>query len=153
MRMIPFAPSERLRPFVRAITLVETSDASTSAPVPEPGLLLGIRFSGTAALCEGNVASRLPDSGLTGIRSTVHRIHTSARGGIVVVAFQTAVGASPKQFASILRFRRVVAGHGSGATLTALAHEAGYFDQSYLIRDVRSFTGEPPERFLSGVYC
>jgi AraC-like DNA-binding protein len=257
MRMIPFTPSERLAPYVRGITIVEANAASPSAPLPEPGLLLGIRFAGSARLLDNGMSTPLANSSVTGLRTTLRRLHTSAGGGIVVVAFRTlgaahffeeplhelfgnvvgladlaggdsvaaieeriteatthatriaivddylvsrlraraaepivaaaasalcgargavriatlakrlhvgqdglekrfrrAVGASPKQFASILRFRRLVAGYRAGSSLTTLAHEAGYFDQSHLIRDFRSFTGEPPERFLaSGTYC
>jgi AraC-like DNA-binding protein len=68
--------------------------------------------------------------------------------------FRRVAGASPKQLASIARFRSVVAGFERGETLTALAHRAGYFDQSHLIREFRSFTGEAPEAFLSArLHC
>jgi AraC-like DNA-binding protein len=62
--------------------------------------------------------------------------------------FRRVVGASPKQLASIARFREVVSGFERGETLTSLAHTAGYFDQSHLIREFRAFTGEAPEAFL-----
>ena len=58
------------------------------------------------------------------------------------------VGASPKQFASIVRFRRAVAAQTSNQTLAALAQATGYFDQSHLAREFRAFTGEPPSRFF-----
>jgi AraC-like DNA-binding protein len=62
--------------------------------------------------------------------------------------FQRAVGASPKQLASIIRFRRAVAGYAPGLPLTQLAHDTGYFDQSHLIREFRAFTGLAPRDFL-----
>ena len=62
--------------------------------------------------------------------------------------FRRMAGASPKQFASIIRFRRAVAAHASQQTLAALAHATGYFDQSHLAREFRAFTGEPPSRFF-----
>jgi len=257
MRSESFQPSERLRPFVLAIRVVETDtdtgkeSATISAPLPEAGLILAIRYAGRAELIEGTAAHAVPDATLTGVRTAVRRIRTSPGGGVVVAPFRAIgamqffdaplhelfggmaalldlarahevdrlqtclaeagttaqraaivdrylcsrlnarrpdpvvaaavsaigrargairiaplarelglstdrlekrfrriVGASPKQLASVLRFRRVVARYRAGVTLTQLAHDAGYFDQSHLIRDFRSFTGQPPGEFL-----
>jgi AraC-like DNA-binding protein len=62
--------------------------------------------------------------------------------------FRRAVGASPKQLASLLRLRRAIDGYRPGLSLTRLAQEAGYFDQSHFIRAFRAATGESPGRFL-----
>jgi AraC-like DNA-binding protein len=65
-----------------------------------------------------------------------------------------AVGASPKQLASILRLRRAVDAYRPGASLTRLSADAGYFDQSHFIREFRSVTGEAPQRFFgAGDHC
>jgi AraC-like DNA-binding protein len=56
----------------------------------------------------------------------------------------------PKQFASIVRLRAAVESYGRGSSLTTVAHDAGYFDQFHFVRTFRSFTGEPPQRFLPG---
>jgi methylphosphotriester-DNA--protein-cysteine methyltransferase len=252
-----FPPSEPLRHFVEKIQVMETDAPTTRAVLPSPGVVLGIRYAGSATLVEGSVPRRLGNSGVTGIRTTLRRMHTSAGGGIVVVNFRTlgaaqffeqplheifgemvrldeleaqseldgieervalaatpsdrarvvdaflckrlrdrspdplvaaaaaairsrggvlrihalakelgtsqdplekrfrrTIGASPKQFASIIRFLRVVRGFERGKPLTELAHEAGYYDQPHLVHDFRSFTGEAPERFLrSGEHC
>jgi AraC-like DNA-binding protein len=254
VRVHRFLPSERLQPFVRAFTIVETIETTAqtlSAPLPEPGLILGLRFAGSASLLEGAAVRPLPNACVTGVRTSIRRICTSPGGGIIVTAFRPlgaaqffdeplhelhndlvalsdvsrrshvtqlelrlcaarthaqrvaivddylcsrlttrepdpivaeavwtirrtggagrvgplskhlglsrdrfekrfrrVVGASPKQFASILRFRRAVAGYRAGFTLARLATDAGYFDQSHLVRDFRSFTGEAPGEFL-----
>jgi AraC-like DNA-binding protein len=62
------------------------------------------------------------------------------------------VGASPKQLASIVRFRHAVRAYRPGLTLTQLAYDAGYFDQSHLIREFRAFTGLTPRDFLRSPY-
>jgi len=68
--------------------------------------------------------------------------------------FRRLVGASPKQFASIVRLRGAVESYRRGSSLSTIAHDAGYFDQSHFIRTFRSFTGEPPQRFLrDGKFC
>ena len=247
-----FAPSAPLEPFVEKIQVMETDGPTTRAVLPSPGIVLGIRYAGSALLVEGGEPRRVGNTGVTGIRTTLRRMVTSAGGGIVVVNFRTlgaaqffeqplheifgemipldelhgrseldcveervalsgspsgrarvvddflrkrlrdkapdplvaaaagairtrggalriralakalgtsqdplekrfrrAIGASPKQYASIVRFLRVVRGFERGRPLTELAHEAGYYDQPHLVRDFRSFTGEAPERFLS----
>lgn len=68
--------------------------------------------------------------------------------------FRRLVGSSPKQFASIVRLRAAVDSYRRGSSLATIAHEAGYFDQSHFVRTFRSFTGEPPQRFLrDGKFC
>jgi AraC-like DNA-binding protein len=62
--------------------------------------------------------------------------------------FRRVVGASPKKFASIVRLRNVVRLRRSGHSLTEIAHEAGYTDQSHFIRDFRRFAGMAPEAFF-----
>lgn len=65
--------------------------------------------------------------------------------------FRSAVGATPKQLATILRVKTAVELHRSGVTLTDAALEAGYFDQSHFIREFKLFTGLSPRRFFDGV--
>ena len=68
--------------------------------------------------------------------------------------FRRVVGASPKQYASIIRLRHAIALHRSGASLTRAAIDAGYFDQSHFNRDFRSMTGVAPQQFFkSGEHC
>jgi AraC-like DNA-binding protein len=98
MRSESFQPSERLRPFVLAIRVVETGrdgdtdDPTISAPLPEAGLIFAIRYAGYAELIEGGSARRVPDASLTGVRTAIRRICTSPKGGVVVAPFR-AIGA------------------------------------------------------------
>ena len=67
--------------------------------------------------------------------------------------FRRSVGASPKQFSSIVRLRNVIGGHSPDESLSDAAHAAGYFDQSHFIKNFRVFTGlSPHEFFQSGSY-
>jgi len=65
--------------------------------------------------------------------------------------FKAAVGFTPKRFAGIRRFRRVLdvvnAGGFESPDWAALAIECGYFDQSHLIADFRRFAGMTPSRY------
>jgi AraC-like DNA-binding protein len=62
--------------------------------------------------------------------------------------FRRTIGAGPKQFAAMLRLRRALEAHQSGAELGRLALAAGYCDQSHFIRALRRATGQPPRAFL-----
>lgn len=62
--------------------------------------------------------------------------------------FRRLVGASPKQFATIVRVRQAVELSRQSPSLTALALDAGYYDQSHFIRDFRAITGDAPGHFF-----
>lgn len=257
MRVTSFRPRDRLAPFVRQFTIVETEEEATRSLVPDGAVVAGFRFGGSACLLENGSATLVPDATLAGMRDTVRRMRTSRGGGVVLAMFREggaaaflgaplhelfgatvaldcllpprevaaaasrvaaaadharriaafeeflllrldgsrvdplvtaavraihadpgsvriaplaaalgisqdrlekrfrrAVGASPKRLASILRMRRAVESYRSGASLTRVAADAGYFDQSHFNRAFRSATGEPPQRFFgSDEHC
>lgn len=63
-----------------------------------------------------------------------------------------AAGLSPKLLARIVRFQRVFAAwRDDPASLSRVALECGYFDQSHLVRDFRDFAGAPPAGFLAAL--
>jgi len=64
--------------------------------------------------------------------------------------FQEHVGLSPKILCNILRFNSIVyQGQKEPApSLTQLTYQQGFFDQSHLVHNFRSFTGLPPGRFF-----
>ncbi len=66
--------------------------------------------------------------------------------------FAAAAGLSPKLLARIVRFQRVFAAwRDDPASLSRVALECGYFDQSHLVRDFRDFAGAPPAGFLAAL--
>jgi methylphosphotriester-DNA--protein-cysteine methyltransferase len=62
--------------------------------------------------------------------------------------FRTTVGATPKQYASIVRLRHLIKTFPAYHSLTDASYEAGYYDQSHFIRDFRLFTGQTPKDFF-----
>jgi AraC-like DNA-binding protein len=62
--------------------------------------------------------------------------------------FRSVAGATPKQFASIVRLRRLISKYPSYSSLTQASYDAGYFDQSHFIREFRGFTGQSPKDFF-----
>ena len=65
--------------------------------------------------------------------------------------FSAYVGANPKEFSRIIRFQQAL--HRlevyPQTTLTALAYECGYFDQSHLIKDFKALSGYTPGEYLA----
>jgi AraC-like DNA-binding protein len=60
-------------------------------------------------------------------------------------------GLTPKHLARVLRFRHAcrIARGARSLNWSAIALDAGYYDQSHFIRDFREFTGETPMAVLS----
>lgn len=69
--------------------------------------------------------------------------------------FRSAIGASPKQLAMLVRIRRAISlASQSPASLARVALDAGYFDQSHFNREFRAVTGESPRQFFrAGTHC
>jgi AraC-like DNA-binding protein len=89
MQVTMVAPSARLAPFVRRFTIVETDAEATRMLLPEHGLVLGIRFGGSASLVHADAsATRVADATITGIVGAARRMRTSAGGGVVLAAFR-----------------------------------------------------------------
>lgn len=65
--------------------------------------------------------------------------------------FSTAVGLSPKQLSKIIRLQATLKllVNNRVTSLTALAHEADYYDQAHFIKDFKEFTGVSPKKFFS----
>lgn len=93
------------------------------------------------------VASR----GRSSIASIVQEVGWSQRH--FIAQFKHEIGVSPKVFARMLRFGRVVRAIRAGQTadLADLAVASGYYDQSHLNRDVREFAGTTPGELLESL--
>lgn len=64
--------------------------------------------------------------------------------------FSQYMGIAPKLFCKINRFQQSLALVNSNSqTLTGVAYDAGYFDQSHFIREFKMFTGITPSAFAS----
>ena len=74
-------PQDRVGFLIGLIQQVGT----TSLLIPEPGIVLGLRYCGSATQLEDGTARRLPDATLTGLRGKARRMRTSAGGGPYVV--------------------------------------------------------------------
>ena len=67
--------------------------------------------------------------------------------------FSGLIGLNPKQFLRIVRFQNVLRMKKTGfkGSLTALAQESGYYDQSHFVNDFKNITGSAPKKFFSDI--
>ena len=64
--------------------------------------------------------------------------------------FLETIGITPKQFLKIVRFQNAiyVKSKNSALSLTEIAHNCGYFDQSHMINDFRTLAGISPKQYF-----
>jgi len=65
--------------------------------------------------------------------------------------FKQFSGFNPKLFSRIIRFQAVLDKYGDKEkSLTEIAYECGYYDQSHFIQDFKEFSGHNPKEYFSG---
>ncbi len=65
--------------------------------------------------------------------------------------FKQSAGFSPKRYTRIIRFQQAMNQYGiHQKTLTQIAYECGYYDQSHFIHDFKAFSGYHPKTFFAG---
>lgn len=65
--------------------------------------------------------------------------------------FKEFSGFSPKFYSRIIRFQSAVKQYGiKNKSLTEIAYDCGYFDQSHFIHEFKEFSGYHPKHFFSG---
>jgi AraC-like DNA-binding protein len=71
--------------------------------------------------------------------------------GHLIRSFNHRIGVTPKRYARILRFHRLIGlvQRAGPVHWAALASELGYTDQAHLIKEFRGFTGITPGQFLA----
>jgi AraC-like DNA-binding protein len=64
--------------------------------------------------------------------------------------FKAYAGFSPKMYLRLVRLSNALKQDGRTKSLTQIANECGYYDQSHFIHDVKAFTGYHPGFYFSG---
>ncbi len=65
--------------------------------------------------------------------------------------FKNLVGFTPKSFARLVRFKSLAGNYSKGKqTLTEIAYDFGYYDQSHFIQDFKQFSGYNPKTYFGG---
>ncbi|WP_121808686.1 helix-turn-helix transcriptional regulator [Mucilaginibacter kameinonensis] len=96
----------------------------------------------------------------TAIRDVIHnkqyRTVTQLAGAYNLSArqfdrkFKEYAGFNPKTYMRLVRLQDALRQYNTNKTLTQIAMECGYYDQSHFIHDVKEFTGYHPSFYFSG---
>lgn len=62
--------------------------------------------------------------------------------------FRDFYGQSPKSFSKMVRFQHILSQLPQRSSLTAVAMEAGYYDQAHLIHEFKQMMGRTPKQYL-----
>jgi len=86
-------------------------------------------------------------NGQLSVRELSQKNHIHRRQ--LVRKFSSAIGLSPKQLSKTIRLQATLKTllTGKTSTLTDLAYENEYYDQSHFIKDFKEFTGYSPKEF------
>ena len=117
------------------LDIIQTFLLRFDTPLPDPMITYGLQW--------------LEDHEAPGIEELAGRLTIGRR--TLERVFQTTIGISPKQYAGILRTQHFLKAlsRGDVSTITGLAYEFGYFDQSHLIRDFKRRTGITPGKYVA----
>lgn len=92
-------------------------------------------------------ARHLINDPTTQMHSLAARLDFSARH--VARVFSTMFGISPKRFARLARFQKIVSGRRNGLTWAQVAHDCGLTDQAHLVKEFHGIVGESPTEFFA----
>jgi AraC-like DNA-binding protein len=96
-----------------------------------------------------SIRSIIRERGLLDVQALAEQSYLSRRQ--FERRFLEASGLSPRLFARIIRFQEAVRHFGvRDLSLTQLAYQCGYYDQSHFIHDFKAFSGHHPRQFFSG---
>lgn len=127
--------------------IAEAADDVQRVQLIERRLLRQLRSTAVDPLCAAAITRIENTGGAIRMAELARQIGLSQSA--LERRFRRHVGTTPRQYASIVRWRRVERLHRSGLDLTAIAHEAGYFDQAHFIHDFRAMAGCAPAAFFA----
>ncbi len=82
------------------------------------------------------------DLSIPSLKKTYRRSYRS-----IYRMYKKNIDLSPKEFSSIVRIRKGIAGLNKESTLTSVAYKAGFSDQSHMIREFKKYTHQSPRLF------
>lgn len=126
--------------------LAEASDASERVGIAERFLLSVLRDHEEEKLIRTAAHLILRRQGTLSIERLAEELYVSKR--TLERRFRASIGASPKQFAGIVRFQQAIRLRNAGRDYLDIVEACGYSDHAHLIHDFNSFAGMSPERFF-----
>lgn len=92
-------------------------------------------------------AARMFEASETRVEAVAGELGVSARH--LRRAFLESIGIAPKEFARGVRLHRAIRESARSTDWSAIARNAGYYDQAHLIGDFRALTGLTPTAFVA----
>jgi len=139
-----FAP-QQVRDVEEQLALATGNTARIA--IIERFLLAHLKHTKTDAAIHHTIASIQAAKGIINIGTLAKSVFMST--DVLEKKFRSIAGCTPKQFANTTRLRHAIDQYTPGSSLTSLAYDAGYYDQSHFTRDFRSFTGLAPRAYFS----
>jgi len=132
--------------------LLETSSLKRRIEIANNFLLQRLSLSGKQRdrvhLIGGIIKELKEDDFFDNIENVASRYGITSR--YLQKLFLQYTGLTPKLFSKINRFQNsLLLVSKQNESLTSIAYECGYFDQSHFIREFKSFTGHTPSNFNS----
>src|SRR5262249_53908671 len=93
-----------------------------------------------------SIAHIIEVRGLVNVRSLAREYFLSDRQ--FERKFKEFSGFSPKTYSRIIRFQAALKEFGSQKSLTDIAYDCGYYDQSHFINDFKEFSGYSPKVYF-----
>ena len=98
MRFATHIPTELLKPFVKAYTIIESEHGITNRVVPNTSFALAFRFQGQISYLNDNNKAVLPTIAFSGLKKSVRLINYAPHSAALIVLFkETGVSAFVKQ--------------------------------------------------------
>ena len=130
--------------------LSEAADDRERIDIVEQFLLAQLMPTDADMLVTAALAAIRQSGGNIRIGELTTALHTSQSP--LEKRFRRYVGASPKKFAGIVRFRKMIAALERGrGHLDSMAYLDHYYDQAHFIKDFKRFTSMTPEEYLRGL--
>lgn len=127
--------------------LFHLQSAEARAHCVEAFLLAHLRTRGVDALVRAACLSLMRTGGSRPVSALARDFGLSER--TLERRFLRSIGTTPKKYARVLRLQQAVNLREKFSSWAVIAHAAGYYDQSHLIRDCREMYGDSPEALFS----
>ena len=126
--------------------LAAASDAGERVGIVQQFLLSELRDQKEELLIQAAADAILRRQGALSIEWLAAQLYVSKR--TLERRFNALIGASPKQFASVVRFQQTIRLRNAGCDYLDIVHACGYTDHAHLAKDFKSFAGVSPEQFF-----
>lgn len=126
--------------------LAETKNTAETIALIEAFLLSKISYSKTDPLIAEAIANIHAVNGNLKIKGLANSLYISQDA--FEKRFRKLTGATPKQFAHIVKLNALIRQNPSDTSFMDIVHENGYYDQPHFNKDFKVFTGQTPKEFF-----